>query len=365
MTPDPTSATDQAIEREVRAFALRCPVPLRPGDTVLLGHGSGGALSQQLIRDLFVPALGADPELSRMGDAAVVPLPNGAGRLAFTIDGFVVQPTFFPGSNIGELAVNGTVNDLAMMGAEPLVLSVALILEEGLPMERLGGVIASMADACERAGVRLVTGDTKVVERGAADGLYVTTSGIGLIPEGVEVGPQRCRPGDRILVSGPVGSHGVAVMSRRAGIDFDADVRSDTAPLTGLVRAMLAAGDVRCLRDATRGGVASVLNELAQASEVSMTIIERDIPVLPAVKAACEMLGLDPLYVANEGVAVAVVAPGTAEAVLAAARADELGTHAAIVGEVGEPPVAVRARNGLGTTRPLIMLSGDQLPRIC
>ncbi|HLB39937.1 MAG TPA: hydrogenase expression/formation protein HypE [Actinomycetota bacterium] len=364
MTPDPPTASEEAIEREVRAFAMRCPVPLEPGDTVLLGHGSGGALTQALIRDLFVPTLGGDPELSRMGDAAVVPLPDGT-RLAFTTDGFVVQPAFFPGSNIGELAVNGTVNDLAMMGAEPLALSAALILEEGLPLERLAGVMASMAEACERADVRLVTGDTKVVERGAADGLYVTTSGIGVIPNGVEVGPERCRPGDRILVTGPVGSHGVAVMSRRAGIDFEADVRSDTVPLTGLVHAMLAAGDVRCLRDATRGGLASVLNELAQASGVSMTVVERDVPVLPAVKAACEMLGLDPLYVANEGVAVAVVAPEDTDAVLAAARAHRFGAQATVVGEVGDPPVAVRARSGLGTTRPLIMLAGDQLPRIC
>lgn len=357
--------SEGTVEREIREFALRCPVPLPPGATVLLGHGSGGALTQQLIRDLFVPALGGDPELARMGDAAVVPLPSGAGRLAFTTDGFVVQPAFFPGSNIGELAVNGTVNDLAMMGASPLALSAALILEEGLPLEQLGGVIAAMAEACDRAGVRLVTGDTKVVERGAADGLYVTTSGIGLIPDGVEVGPERARPGDAILVSGPVGSHGVAVMSRRAGIDFDADVRSDTAPLTGLVRAMLAAGDVRCLRDATRGGLASVLNELAQASGVSMTVTESAVPVLPPVKAACEMLGLDPLYVANEGVAVAVVAPEDADAVLEAARADPLGAQASVIGAVEAPPVAVRARGGLGATRPLIMLSGDQLPRIC
>ncbi len=356
--------TDAEAE-EVRVFAMRCPVPLPPGEHVLLGHGSGGKLTQSLIRDLFVPVLGADPELARMGDAAVVALPNGAGRLAFTTDGFVVQPAFFPGSNIGELAVNGTVNDLAMMGAEPLALSAALILEEGLELERLGGVIASMAEACERAGVRLVTGDTKVVERGAADGLYVTTSGIGLIPDGVEVGPERCRPGDAIIVSGPVGSHGVAVMSRRAGIDFEADVRSDTAPLTDLVRAMLAAGDVRCLRDATRGGLASVLNELAVASGVSMTITESAVPVLPAVKAACEMLGLDPLYVANEGVAVGVVAMEDAEAILTAVRAHALGPDAAIVGEVGEPPVFVRVRSGLGTTRPLMMLTGDQLPRIC
>ncbi len=351
-------------EREVREFALRCPVPLAPGASVLLGHGSGGKLTQQLIRDLFVPTLGADPELARMGDAAVLPLPDGS-RLAFTTDAFVVTPAFFPGSNIGELAVNGTVNDLAMVGAEPLALSAALILEEGLAMDRLGAIVASMAVACDRAGVRLVTGDTKVVERGAADGLYITTSGVGLIPEGVDVGPERARPGDRILVTGPIGSHGVAVMSRRAGIAFETDVVSDSAPLTSLVRAMLAAGEVRCLRDATRGGVASVLNELAEASGVSMTVTGADVPTLPAVYAACEMLGLDPLYVANEGVAVAIIAPEDADAILAAACDDPLGRKAAVIGEVGEPPVAVRVRTGLGATRPLIMLSGDQLPRIC
>jgi len=306
---------------------------------------------------------GSGPELSRLGDAAVVEV-EGV-RLAFTTDGFVVQPAFFPGSNIDELAINGTVNDLAMMGARPLFVSAGLILEEGLPMRQLGAVVASMADACERAGVRLVTRDTKVVERGSADALYITTSGIGLVPDGVDVGPDRLRPGDVVIVTAPVGSHGVAVMSRRAGIEFDSDLVSDTAPLHELVRDMLAAGDVRCFRDATRGGVASVLNELAEGSDVSITAVESEIPVLPEVRAACEMLGLDPLYVANEGVAVAVVAPEDADAVLAAARANERGRHAAIVGEVGEPPAKVRLRTGLGATRPLIMLAGDQLPRIC
>jgi hydrogenase expression/formation protein HypE len=345
-------------------FALSCPVPLPPGDRVLLGHGSGGKLTAQLIRELFVPVFsGGGPELSRLGDAAVVEV-EGV-RLAFTTDGFVVQPAFFPGSNIGELAVNGTVNDLAMMGARPLFVSAGLILEEGLPMAQLGAVVASMADACDRAGVSLVTGDTKVVERGSADGLYVTTSGIGLVPEGVDVGPDRLRPGDVVIVTGPVGSHGVAVMSRRAGIEFDADLVSDTAPLHELVAAMLAAGDVRCFRDATRGGVASVLNELAEVSDVSITVVEADIPVLPEVRAACEMLGLDPLYVANEGVAVAIAAPEDAEAVLAAARANERGRHAEIVGEVGGGPAKVSLRTSLGATRPLIMLAGDQLPRIC
>jgi hydrogenase expression/formation protein HypE len=347
-------------------FVLSCPVPLPPGERILLGHGSGGVLTHRLITDLFAPVFG-DAELSRLGDAAVLDLPSGE-RLAFTTDGFVVQPAFFPGSNIGTLAVNGTVNDLAMMGAEPIALSAALILEEGLELAVLGTVIASMADACDAAGVRLVTGDTKVVERGAADGLYVTTSGIGLVPAGVDLGPDRAEPGDAVIVTGPVGSHGVAVMSRRAGIDFETDLVSDTAPLTGLVRAMLAAGSVRMCRDATRGGVASVLNELAESSGVGIVADEGTFPMLAAVKAACEMLGLDPLYVANEGVAVAIVAPGDAEAVLAAARSVPAGEQAAIVGTIDERPAsgpAVRLRTGLGTTRPLLMLTGDQLPRIC
>ena len=356
--------SDEAEERP-RDFLLRCPVPLPPGAQVLLGHGSGGTLTHQLIRDVFVPILGdvSGTELARLGDAAVVEA--GGQRLAFTTDAFVVTPAFFPGSNIGELAVNGTVNDLAMMGARPLFLSAALILEEGLSLEDLGLVVTAMAEACRRADVALVTGDTKVVERGSADGLFVITSGVGLVPEGVEVGPERARPGDRILVSGPVGSHGVAVMSRRAGIEFGGELASDTRPLTGLVQAMLAAGDVRVLRDATRGGLASVLNELAEASGVSMVAEEGRVPVLPPVRAACEMLGLDPLYVANEGVCVAIVAPEDAEAVLEAVRAHPGGERAVLVGEVLEGPPKVTLRTGLGASRPLIMLAGDQLPRIC
>lgn len=360
--------SDSTSER-AKEFQMVCPVPLPPGENILLGHGSGGKLTAQLIRELFVPVLGGGngrgeaSELSRLGDAAVVEV-EGV-RLAFTTDSFVVQPAFFPGSNIGELAINGTVNDLAMMGAKPLYLSAALILEEGLPMATLGIVTASMAEACERAGVALVTGDTKVVERGSADGLFITTSGIGVVPDGVEVGPDRARPGDVVLVSGPVGSHGVAVMSRRTGIEFESELVSDTAPLTELVQAMLAAGDVRCLRDATRGGLASVLNELAEASNVSIAAIESDVPVLPAVRAACEMLGLDPLYVANEGVCVAIVAPEDADAVLTAARANPLGTSAAAIGTVSEGPPKVSLKTGLGATRPLLLLAGDQLPRIC
>ncbi len=350
-----------------REFQMVCPVPLPPGETILLGHGSGGKLTAQLIRELFVPVLsGSDgdaSQLSRLGDAAVVEV-NGV-RLAFSTDSFVVQPAFFPGSNIGELAINGTVNDLAMMGAKPLYLSAALILEEGLPMATLGIVTTSMAEACKLAGVALVTGDTKVVERGSADGLFITTSGIGVVPEGVEVGPARARPGDVVLVSAPVGSHGVAVMSRRAGIEFESELVSDTAPLTGLVEAMLAAGDVRCLRDATRGGLASVLNELAEASRVSITVVESEVPVLPAVRAACEMLGLDPLYVANEGVCVAIVSPEDADNILAAARANPFGASAATIGTVADGPPKVSLKTGLGVTRPLLLLAGDQLPRIC
>jgi hydrogenase expression/formation protein HypE len=347
-------------------FVLSCPVPLPAGERLLLGHGSGGVLTHRLITELFAPVFG-DPELTRLGDAAVVELPGG-DRLAFTTDSFVVQPAFFPGSNIGELAVNGTVNDLAMVGAIPMALSTAMILEEGLELAVLGTVVAAMAEACEAAGVRMVTGDTKVVERGAADGLYITTSGIGTVPAGVDLGPDRAHPGDRVLVTGPVGSHGVAVMSRRSGIDFEAQLESDSAPLTELAQAMLVAGGVHAMRDATRGGIASVLNELAEASGVRIVVEEAAFPVLPPVKAACEMLGLDPLYVANEGVAVVIVDGRAADRVAEAARSVATGANAVIVGGVEEPRATeplVASRTGLGATRPLLMLTGDQLPRIC
>lgn len=344
------------------ALAFACPAPLPPGDRVLLGHGSGGRLSADLVRTVFQPALG-DPELARLGDAAVVEI--GGNRLAFTTDGFVVQPPFFPGSDIGALAVNGTVNDLAVVGARPECLSAAFILEEGFAIDGLGRIAKSMGEACEDAGVRLVAADTKVVERGSADGIFVVTSGIGSVPEGVNIGPQHIRPGDTVLVSGPVGTHGVAVMSRRAGTGFDVDVGSDTAPLTGLVEAMLTAGSVRCLRDATRGGVATVLNELAAVADVTIEVDDDAVPVLEPVRAACATLGLDPLYVANEGVCVAAVAAADVDAVLAAASAHPLGTGAAVIGRIEAGPASVHLRTGLGTTRPLLMLAGDQLPRIC
>ncbi len=348
------------------AFALRCPAPIAPDERILLGHGSGGTLGARLVRDVFLPAFGplrGGGELSRLGDAAVVEI--GGVRIAFSTDSFVVSPKFFPGSNIGELAVNGTINDVAMMGARPAFLSAAFILEEGLEVAQLAAVASSMAEACERARVALVAGDTKVVERGSGDGLFVTTAGIGVVPDGVEVGPEHARPGDAVVVTGPIASHGVAVMSRRSGVEFDGAISSDSAPLVDLVQAMLGAGSVRCLRDATRGGLATVLVELAEASGVGIEIEERSVPVLDPVRAACEMLGLDPFYVANEGVAVAIVAPDDAETVVDAARRIPDGVGARIVGTVSEGPARVMLRTGLGVTRPLIMLAGDQLPRIC
>jgi hydrogenase expression/formation protein HypE len=350
------------VSAEPRPFELSCPVPLPPGERVVLGHGSGGTLGARLVRELFVPLFGG-AELARLGDAAVLDV--GGSRIAFSTDSFVVSPKVFPGSNIGELAVNGTVNDVAMMGARPLFLSAAFILEEGLELETLGAVAASMAEACKRAGVALVAGDTKVVERGSGDGLFVTTAGIGIVRDGIEVGPERARPGDRVLLSAPIASHGVAVMSKRSGIEFEGAIASDSRPLWTLVEAMLDAGDVRCLRDATRGGVATVLNELAEASGVAIEVEERSIPVLDPVRAACEMLGLDPLYVANEGVAVAIVAPADADAVVAAARSVPEGAGATVIGTVAEGRPRVSMRTGLGVTRPLLMLAGDQLPRIC
>ena len=345
---------------------MQCPVPLPPGEQILLGHGSGGKLTRELIGQLFAPVLG-DAELARLGDAAVVELPGG-DRLAFTTDAFVVQPAFFPGSNIGELAVNGTVNDLAMMGARPLALSAALILEEGLEMAALGTVIASMADACRAAEVRLVTGDTKVVERGAADGLYVITSGIGVVPAGVEIGPERARPGDRVLVTGPdrLARRRGDEPARRHRVRCRPAVRHRTAhrPRRGDDR-----GGRRARASGTRRAAGSRPSSTSSPRRAACRsrVDEAAFPMLPPVKAACEMLGLDPLYVANEGVAVAVVAPEDADAVLAAARDDPSAGPPPLVGEVGEAAGAspVRLRTGLGATRPLILLAGDQLPRIC
>lgn len=343
---------------------LVCPTPLPARDTVLLGHGSGGTLSAALIREVFLPAF-QNPVLGRLDDQAIVQV-NGS-RLAFTTDSFVVKPLFFPGGDIGSLAVHGTINDLAMGGAKPLFLSVAFILEEGLPMDVLRRIAQSMRDAAQAAGVLIVTGDTKVVERGSGDQLFINTAGIGLVPDGVDLSASRACPGDVVLVSGTIGDHGIAILAQREGLGFDSRMESDSAPLHVLVSEMLATGaEIRCMRDPTRGGVSSTLNEIAQTSKVGIELVEREIPVREEVRGACEMLGLDPLYVANEGKLIAIVAPESASAVLSAMQRNALGKNARIIGKVCEAhPGVVTMRTDLGTSRIVDMLAGDQLPRIC
>jgi len=317
-----------------------------------------------------------------MGDSTVLEqLAVGGQRLAFTTDSFVVSPLFFPGGNIGELAVYGTVNDLAMRGAKPLCLSAAYILEEARPVETLGNIVTAMARACQKAGVKIATGDTKVVQRGHGDGIYINTSGIGAIPDGRDIGPRNARPGDAVLVSGTMGDHGIAIMSVREGLTFQSEIKSDTAPLNGLVEAMIQTSEVletsevsqrpplrpiHCLRDATRGGLSAVLNELAGASKVGIEFDERKVPLRPEVNAACEMLGLDPFYVANEGKLVAIVAAEQAEAILSAMRAHEYGKDAAIIGKVvAEHPGIVTAKTSIGGMRVVDVPAGELLPRIC
>lgn len=355
-------------------LAWTCPRPLQNYPTIVMGHGAGGRMMSDLIEHLFAPAF--DNEwLGQMGDATAIELSAiGGQRLAFTTDSFVVSPLVFPGGNIGELAVYGTVNDLAMRGAKPLFLSAGFILEEGLPMETLGNVVTSMAAACKKAGVKVVAGDTKVVQKGHGDGLYINTSGIGLIPEGVDIAPHNARPGDLVLVSGTMGDHGIAVMSVREGLTFQTEIKSDTAPLNGMVEAMITAAGgsgghrppLHCLRDATRGGLAAVLNELASASKVGVEFDERSVPIRPEVNAACEMLGLDPLYIANEGKLVAILPEEIAEKVLAVLRAHEYGKDAAIIGRVvSEHPGLVTAKTAIGGMRVVDLPAGELLPRIC
>ncbi len=343
-----------------------CPVPLRDHPQIVMGHGGGGTLSAELVEHLFLPAYGdAAGVLAQLGDAAVVDA--GGARLAFSTDSFVVRPRFFPGGNIGDLAVNGTVNDVAMSGATPLYLSVGMILEEGLALGELDLIATTMGRAARRAGVQVVTGDTKVVDSGHGDGVFITTTGIGLVAPGVDLGPHRVRPGDAVLVSGPIGLHGIAVMSVREGLEFGSDIRSDCAPLNGLVAALLAAGvEVHMLRDPTRGGVAATLNEIARSSWTGVEIVERDVPVPDDVRAACGFLGLDPLYVANEGKLVAFVAADDADAALSVMHGLDVGAGAARIGTVveGHPGVVV-ARTGIGGTRVVDLPLAEQLPRIC
>lgn len=341
-----------------------CPLPLRNHPNIVMGHGGGGKLSGDLVQHLFMPAF-ANATLANLGDAAVLDLADG--RLAFTTDSFVVRPLFFPGGSIGNLAVNGTVNDLAMSGARPLYLSAGFILEEGLPLTTLAEIVAHMGAAAQQAGVSVVAGDTKVVDRGHGDGVYINTAGIGLIPPGVQIGPAQARPGDAILVSGEIGTHGIAIMSVREGLTFETVIESDCAPLADLVAQMLAvAPDIHVLRDPTRGGLASSLNEIAHASQAGMALEEAAIPVSGPVRAACELLGLDPLYVANEGKLVAIVPAHAADALLDAMRRHPLGQRAARIGTVtADHPGRVVARTPLGSTRLVDLQIGEQLPRIC
>lgn len=342
-----------------------CPLPLADYPTIVMGHGGGGKLGNELVEHLFVPAF-RNPALENLGDAAVLEL--GGARLALSTDSFVVQPLFFPGGSIGELAVNGTVNDLAVSGAVPKTLSAGFILEEGFPLAQLAAIVQAMAKAAAAAGVQIVTGDTKVVERGHGDGCYINTAGIGVLRDGVQVGPHRARPGDAIIVSGTIGDHGMAIMSVREGLEFESPIRSDCAALNGLIAAVLdaAGGAVRAMRDPTRGGLASTLNEIAQASDVGVLIDEAKVPVRPEVQSACELLGLDPVYVANEGKAVFFVAPDAADKVLEALRAHPLGRSAARIGHAtAEHKGMLIARTTMGASRVIAMQIGEQLPRIC
>lgn len=341
-----------------------CPTPVNARDRIVLGHGSGGRLGANLLRDVFFPRF-SNPVLDRQDDQAV--LEFGDARLAFTTDSFVVRPLFFPGGDIGSLAVHGTVNDLAMGGATPLWLSAAFIIEEGLPIETLHRVAASMAEAAAEAGVSIVTGDTKVVERGKADGVFINTAGIGIVGQGIRLSANQARPGDVVILSGSIGDHGTAIMASREGLEFETTIVSDSAPLHRLVADMLAVSlDLRCLRDPTRGGLSGALNEIAAQSNVSIEIAEKNIPVREEVRGACELLGLDPLYVANEGKLVAIVAPEVADDVLIAMRRNPRGAEASIVGKVRQTnPGLVTMRTAFGSTRIVDLLPGDQLPRIC
>ncbi len=331
-------------------------------ERILLGHGSGGKLMHQLIIDNFVPRF----DIKVLNDAAVLKGLN-KGRVAFTTDSYVVSPIFFPGGNIGELAVYGTVNDLSMVGAKPLYITAGLILEEGFPFSDLKKILSSMSAAAERAGVKIVGGDTKVVNKGKADGIFINTSGVGIVADGIDISPLKVKSGDKVILSGPIGNHGISVMAERNGLTFKPPVLSDTAPLNGLVNEMLKkTKKIHAMRDPTRGGLATTLKEIAVDSRNCIEIEEASIPVPPGVKGACELLGLDPLYVANEGILIAIVSPDVADLLVKTMRKHPLGKHACIIGEVKKAPSGmILLKTAIGGTRIVEMLSGDQLPRIC
>ena len=343
---------------------LNCPIPKNDYDTIVLAHGGGGSLTHRLIEQMFKRYF-SNPELNLMHDGAVLNVEKG--RIALSTDSYVVSPIFFPGGTIGELAVNGTVNDLAMCGAQPTYLSASFILEEGLPLCELESVVVSMAAAAERAGVKIVTGDTKVVPRGKADKVFITTAGVGVVPHGRDILPSRIQPGDAIILSGTIGDHGMAIMSVREGLEFESEIQSDSCALNGLVEEMYAASsNINFLRDPTRGGVASTLNEIAGSAQKGIRIFEQSIPVTESVRSACEILGFDPLYVANEGKLIAIVAPQDAEKILAVMRHHQYGANAAIIGTVtGDHSGMVMLRTTIGGDRVVDMIYGEQLPRIC
>ena len=341
-----------------------CPIPLRSHDRIVLGHGGGGQLGAELVEHLFLPAFGTEPD-AELRDSAV--LTNPGERLAFSTDSYVVRPLFFAGGSIGDLAVNGTVNDVSMSGARPLALSAGFILEEGLEMSVLGRVAEDMGRASKTAEVQIVTGDTKVVDAGHGDGMFINTAGVGVIPEGVDIRPSRATPGDVVIVSGPIGLHGVAVMSQREGLEFGTDIRTDSAPLNGLVADMIATGaDLHVLRDPTRGGVAASLCEIAKTADVGIQYEEALMPIPAAVAAACSFLGLDAVSIANEGRLIAVVAPQDVDTVMAAMHAHVSGTEACVIGAVTNAhPGVVTAKTTFGATRVVDLPLGEQLPRIC
>ena len=348
-----------------------CPLPLKNYPIIVLGHGSGGKMMGDLIQHLFAPAFNNE-YLNQLNDSTVLDISEilkaiPSKRLAFTTDSFVINPLFFPGGNIGDLSIYGTVNDLAMSGAKPIFLSAGFILEEGLPMESLGIIVSSMASACKTAGVSIAAGDTKVVNKGYGDGIFINTSGIGIIPEGIDISISNAIPGDVILINGSVGDHGMAIMSLRSGLEFKTTIESDTAPLNGLIEKILeVTHEVHCLRDATRGGLAAVLNEMADASSVGVEFEETSVPLKPEVNAACEMLGLDPFYIANEGKMLVVVPEMYADDVLLAMRKHPLGKDSAVIGKVVEEHQGlVTVRTRIGVNRIVDLPAGELLPRIC
>src|SRR6266566_1099022 len=366
-TPDYAGRIDDVLKKIERTRQARRHKFYLRDEKITLSHGSGGKATHNLIEGVFAPAF-SNPLLDAMDDAATFSINGTAQRLAFTTDTYVVSPLFFPGGDIGKLAIHGTINDLAVAGAEPLYLSAGFILEEGFPIADLRRIVASMAAAANEAGVSIVTGDTKVVQRGKADGLFINTAGVGVLRADWQIGQTQLQPGDKVLLSGPVGNHGIAIMLAREALDIETEVESDTAPLHTMVADILAAAGegVHCLKDPTRGGVATSLNEMAIGSEVSIALDEHTIPVHPEVRGACEILGLDPLTIANEGKMLAIVSSETAEAALAAMRSHPLGHEAAIIGSVQtEPAGMVFLRTDIGGMRVLDMLVGDPLPRIC